>query len=725
MSLSQQELETWLWGAANILRGPVDPANLREFIFPLMFLKRLSDTWGEEHAKAVKVFGEDVHEEVAADFHSFDIPDGCHWSDLRRVTENHGFELQRIMQSIEAANPDKLAQIFGNAPWANPERMPPDRLERLIDHFGQKYLGHSAVSNDLLGRGYEYLLKKFSDESATSAGQHFTPREVVHLLVRILDPKPTDTVYDPACGSGGMLIEAANEVIAAGGSVAQMRFYGQEINQTSASIGRVNLLIHSIEDATVLRGDTLRNPKFVDHTGKLERFDVVVANPPFSLEQWGSDAWATDPHRRAIGGVPPDKRGDFAWVQHMIASMANGTGRVGVVMPHGVLFRGRVEVKIRQHLIERDLLEAVIGLAPNLFYGTTIPACLLIFRAAKPKERVNHVLFVDGQTHYVKGSSQNELSETNVEDLHAAYRDPDTSTKTLARLVSVREIERNDWDLNIGRYLDSRVVEVVDMAEALTQLEEARRLLALAGAAMIERLNEAGYGLRDFAGTAHTARSMLLHDLLAPDRAVLGWRGTTLGEIAQVVSGGTPKTKVPEYWGGDIVWVIPSEVVAQEGGVITQSERMITQVGLASSSAKMLPKGAVLLTSRATIGAVALAGVPLCTNQGFASLVPSEAVLSHFLMYWCQANTHEFTLRSGGNTFKEVSRKKVARIPITLPSLSEQRQIVDLIKSVDSHIGALHACVDLASGLRTGLLSDLLSGRHEIPASYDRFLSDT
>ena len=228
--------------------------------------------------------------------------------------------------------------------------------------------------------------------------------------------------------------------------------------------------------------------------------------------------------------------------------------------------------------------------------------------------------------------------------------------------------------------------------------------------------------LRVCVDTARAARSLLLHDLLAPDRADFGWRGTTLGEIAQVVSGGTPKTKVPEYWGGDIVWVIPSEVVAQEGGVIKQSERMITQAGFSGSSAKMLPKGAVLLTSRATIGAVALAGVPLCTNQGFASLVPSEAVMSHFLMYWCQANTHEFTLRSGGNTFKEVSRKKVARIPITLPPLSEQRKVVDLIKSVDNHIGALHACVDLASGLRTGLLSDLLSGRHEIPVSYDRLL---
>ena len=493
MSIGQGELEAWLWEAANILRGPVDPANLRDFVFPLLFLKRLSDTWDEEQVKAVAVFGEGVHEEVAADFHTFDIPVGCHWSDLRRVTENHGIELQEIMQSIEAANLDKLGQIFGNAPWSEPERMPPDRLERLIDHFGQKYLGISAVSNDLLGRGYEYLLKKFSDESATSAGQYFTPREVVHLLIRILDPQPTDTVYDPACGSAGMLIEAANEVTAGGGSVAQMRFYGQEVNQTSAAIGRMNLLIHSLEDATILRGDTLRDPKFVNHTGKLDRFDVVVANPPFSLKDWGSETWATDPHRRAIGGVPPDGRGDFAWIQHMIASMSPKTGRVGIVMPHGVLFRGGEEAKIRHHLIESDLLEAVIGLAPNLFYGTTIPACLLIFGATKPKERVNHVVFVDGQTHFEKGGSQNELSETNVKGLHAAYVNPDTSPATFARLVPTREIERNEWDLNVGRYLQNGVVEVGDVAEVLARLEESRHALAAAEAAMIERLKEAGY----------------------------------------------------------------------------------------------------------------------------------------------------------------------------------------------------------------------------------------
>jgi len=493
-TISQQELEAWLWEAANILRGPVDPANLRDFVFPLLFLRRLSDAWNEEHELAVEAFGEDVDDEVAADFHKFDIPAGCHWNDLRRVGENHGIELLRIMQRIEAANPDKLAQIFGNAPWANPDKMPPERLQRLIEHFGQKSLRPSEVSNDLLGRGYEYLLKEFSDESATSAGQFFTPREVIHLLVRILDPQPKESIYDPACGSAGMLIEAANEVISSGGSVAQMRFYGQEINQTSAAIGRMNLFIHDVEDAQILRGDTLRDPKFVDSAGKLNQFDVVVANPPFSLKDWGADTWATDPHRRAVGGVPPKGNGDFAWVQHMVSSMKPGLGRVGVVMPHGVLFRGGTEAKIRQHLIETDQLEAVIGLASNLFYGTSIPACLLILRATKADDRAGHVLFVDGSKRFIQGRAQNSLGSSDVDDLYAAYQGDEELDDLGVRLVPHDEIASNDWDCNIGRYLAADETEVVDVAVALDALTEAREIVAAAELSMLQRLKAAGYG---------------------------------------------------------------------------------------------------------------------------------------------------------------------------------------------------------------------------------------
>ena len=492
---AQQDIESWLWESANILRGPVDPANLRDFVFPLLFLKRLSDTWDEEQAKAIKKFGKDIDEETAADFHRFQIPKGCHWSDLRKAAENHGVIVQKITQKIEEANPDLLAQIFGNAPWADHNKMPPERIDRLIAHFSQQDLSPSKVSNDLLGGGYEYLLKRFSDESSTSAGQFFTPRAVVHLLVRILGPKSTDSVYDPACGSAGMLIEAATEVKQSGGSVRQMRFYGQEVNQTSAAIGRMNLFIHDVEDAQIRREDTLQKPKFVDTKGKLEQFDLVVANPPFSLKDWGADKWATDPHKRAIGGVPPKNNGDYAWVQHMITSMKPETGRVGVVMPHGVLFRSGAEGAIRKHLIESDLLETIIGLAPNLFYGTSIPASLMFFRATKDKKRKSHILFIDASKRFGKGKAQNFLSDEDVEDIFAVYQSMGETEKTniSARLVSHDEIEENNWDLNIGRYLKADAAEVVDVQDALASFDSARTELAAAEKALLTKLKAAGY----------------------------------------------------------------------------------------------------------------------------------------------------------------------------------------------------------------------------------------
>jgi len=494
-TISHQEMEAWLFEAANILRGPVDPANLRDFVFPLLFLARLSDAWDEEHAQAVEAFGEDVDDEVAADFHKFVIPDDCHWSDLRRVAENHGIELLRIMQSIEAANPDKLAQIFGNAPWADPNKMPPERLERLIEHFNQKYLGPSEIPNDLLGHGYEYLLKEFSDESATSAGQFFTPREVIHLLVRILSPQPADAVYDPACGSAGMLIEAANEVIASGGSVAQMRFYGQEINQTSAAIGRMNLFIHDVEDAQILRGDTLRNPRHLDEDGSLQRFDVVLANPPFIMSDWGAELWATDPFSRAFGGVPPNENGDYAWAQHMIASMKPVTGRIGVVMPHGVLFRPGSEATIREHLVQTDLIDAVIGLPANIFYGTPMETCLLILHSKKADSRRGHVLVIDGSDQFTTGTGQNTLSSDNLEVIYTMYESPETSEfeGSKVRLVPNSQIEANHWNLSISHYLETETDERLSATELIRDLDSAGRDLVKAQELLRVQLKKAGY----------------------------------------------------------------------------------------------------------------------------------------------------------------------------------------------------------------------------------------
>jgi type I restriction enzyme M protein len=315
----------------------------------------------------------------------------------------------------------------------------------------------------------------------------------VRLLIRILDPQAGESVYDPACGSGGMLVETINTVRDHGGDTRTLRLYGQEVNLTTSAIARMNLYLHDIEDFKIVRGDTLRSPGLRGADGRISTFDVVVANPPFSLTNWGADTWAAD--TRSVGGVPPAKNGDFAWVQHMVASMDPKVGRVGVVMPHGVLFRGGAEAKIRQHLIEHDQLEAVIGLPSNLFYSTAIPASLLIFRASKLEARRGHVLFVDGSARFAKGRNQNQMSPEDVLAILDAYTsgaDPDGEGGVHLRLVPVTETEANGWDLNIGRYLRGSSDEDLDLDAALAAYEVARTNRVASEQSLFHRLAAAG-----------------------------------------------------------------------------------------------------------------------------------------------------------------------------------------------------------------------------------------
>lgn len=488
------ELESRLWAAANSLRGPVDPGDFKSYVFPLLFLKWINDTWDWEHAQAVADFGDSVSSDEEADYHRFDIPDGCHWADVRNTTNNVGVKLRNTLDALELANPQKLAGIFGDVAWGNKERLPEPSLLNLIDTFDRLTLNPEAVPNDLLGAAYEYLLRQFADESGKKAGEFFTPRAVVRLLVKLLDPQPGETIYDPACGSGGMLVETIGEVREHGGDVRTLRLFGQEVNLTTSAIARMNLYLHDIEDFQILRGDTLRDPKFRDTRGELSRFDVVIANPPFSLKNWGADQWVTD--TRAFCGVPPKNTADLAWVQHMVASMDPARGRVGVVMPHGVLFRGGAEATIRQCLVEGDRLDAVIGLPPNLFYSTSIPASLLIFRSAKPEGRKGKVLFVDGSARFAKGKNQNFMADEDITAVVAAHHLGEIlgdGGGVPVRLADHDEIRANGWDLNLARYVKVVAGSGLNVPTALAQLAEAQAALREAEVRLAERLKAAGY----------------------------------------------------------------------------------------------------------------------------------------------------------------------------------------------------------------------------------------
>ncbi len=469
VDLKSRALSGHLWEAANILRGPVDAADFKTYIFPLLFFKRISDVYDEEFAVALEESDGDLEFAHFPENHRFQIPEGCHWTDVRARSTNIGHALQKAMRCIEQANPDTLHGIFGDAQWTNKDRLSDALLKDLIEHFSSLSLGNDNCKADILGQAYEYLIKKFADLTNKKAGEFYTPRSVVALMVCILAPKAGDAIYDPACGTGGMLLEALHHVKEHGGDEHLMlgKLYGQEKNLTTSSIARMNLFLHGAEDFHIERGDTLRQPAFYSGDS-LAVFDCVIANPPFSLKKWGDDVWTNDPYGRNFAGLPPAKSGDFAWVQHMIKSMARKTGRMAVVLPQGVLFRMAKEGKIRRKLLEMDILETVIGLGQNLFYGASLAASILIFRETKPKEHRMKVLFIDGSKEFKSGRAQNELLPEHVENIHNWYENYQ-DVEGICRVVTLDDIRENDFNLNIPRYVEPVIEEeamTVDQAVA-------------------------------------------------------------------------------------------------------------------------------------------------------------------------------------------------------------------------------------------------------------------
>lgn len=469
------ELEQYLARAADLLRGSVDQADFKAYIFPLMFFKRISDVYIEEFEQALEESGGDHEFAAFAENHRFAIPAGNLWDDVRSRTENIGTALQTAFREIEKANPETLYGIFGNANWTNKDKLPDRKLADLIEHFSTRTLSSANVAPDVFGNAYEYLIKRFADQSNKKAGEYYTPRWVIGLLINILNPNEGESVYDPACGTGGMLIEVIEHVRAAGGSPKTLwgKLYGQEKVLATSAIARMNLLLHGVEDFKIVREDTLRHPAFYAGNS-LAQFDCVVANPPFSLKNWGETEWATDKWgRNSLGGIPPKGYADWAWVQHMLTSARATTGRVAVVLPQGALFRQGAEARIRTQVLKSDVVDAVIGLAPNLFYGTGLAACVLILRLDRPAERRGKVLVVNGETLFRRGRNQNTLEPDQASRLFTTYeRFGDTAG--LSRVVHLDEIASHDYNLNIPLYVKpADTAGQATLEQALTDLEAA------------------------------------------------------------------------------------------------------------------------------------------------------------------------------------------------------------------------------------------------------------
>lgn len=469
--LKLSQLEQYLSKAAWILKGPVDASDFKIYIFPLLFFKRLSDVFDEEYKIALEESDGDKEYAMLPEFHRFIIPEGCHWNDVRETTSNVGLAIEKALRGIEQANQEYLYGIFGDAQWSNKHKLSDRLLTDLIEHFSQYSLSNSLVEPDILGQAYEYLIKHFADLTNKKAGEFYTPRSVVHLLGLILDPHEGENIYDPACGTGGMLLECVDHLKENNEDYRTLKLFGQEKNLTSSSIARMNMFLHGIEDFQIVRGDTLRNPAFFEADG-LKTFDCVIANPPFSLKDWGADIWVNDPFGRNIAGVPPKGNGDMAWVQHMIKSM-NKTGRMTVVLPHGALFRKAAEGKIREALLKKDVLEAVIGLGSNIFYGTQLAACVLVFKQQKEKHKQGKVLFIDGSEQIKVGRAQNYLEPNNVQQLYQWFTQFE-NVENFVKVATIDEIKENDYNLNIPLYVEKIIEDnLPSVEEALEELKTA------------------------------------------------------------------------------------------------------------------------------------------------------------------------------------------------------------------------------------------------------------
>lgn len=449
--------------------------------------------YDEEVELALADSGGDCDYAAFPENHRFQIPAGCHWRDARERTAKVGQGIQRCLREIERANPSTLYGIFGDAQWSNKERFSDGLLRDLLEHFSRLRLSNAEVDSDILGQAYEYLIKQFADATNNKAGEFYTPRSVVRLMINILGPREGETIYDPACGTGGMLLEAVNHVRESGGNVRLLwgKLYGQERNLTTSSIARINLFLHGIEDFRIVRGDTLRQPAFYSGD-RLSQFDCVIANPPFSLERWGEELWVNDPYGRKFAGLPPRKSGDYAWVQHMVCSMAPVSGRMAVVLPHGALFRMGMEGKIRRRILEEDLLEAVIGLGPNLFYGTGLAACILVFRSRKETVHQGKILLIDASAQFKKGRNQNALEPEHGAQILEWYRGC-RDVAGVARVASIEEIASNDYNLNIPLYVEpADKEETITVEEAVADLKESLQKAYAAEHRLKELLKDAG-----------------------------------------------------------------------------------------------------------------------------------------------------------------------------------------------------------------------------------------
>lgn len=473
--ITLEDLKGFLWSAAVHLRGQIDAAGYKEYIFPLLFFKRISDVFDEQFAAFVHEGGEEYAHEQVGDL-PICIPEGAHWRDVRQVTENVGQRLVEAFIAIEQANPPKemdgrkiggLNGIFGPKDgWTNKAKMPDHIITSLIEEFSKYTLSLSACPADEMGQAYEYLVGKFADDAGNTAQEFYTNRTVVTLMAEILQPRPDESIYDPTCGSGGMLVKCLDYLRNKGEEWQGVKVFGQEVNGLTSSIARMNLYLNGVEDFSIACGDTLEHPAFFEGS-QLRKFDIVLANPPYSIKEWNREAFMNDKWGRNFLGTPPQGRADYAFIQHILASMNDENGRCAILLPHGVLFRNE-ERDVRKRLIESDLLEAVIGLGPNLFYNAPMEACILFCNKNKSLQMQNKVIFINAVKEVTRKNAESYLEDFHIQKILSAFREKNDIPK-FKSTIDISAIAENNFDISIQKYvfIDEIVSENISLDKAI------------------------------------------------------------------------------------------------------------------------------------------------------------------------------------------------------------------------------------------------------------------
>ena len=487
--ITSEKLFNHLYECCNILRGPINQDEYKQYIIPILFFKRISDVYDEETEKALKESGGDEEFAAFPENHSFVIPDKCHWKDIRNKSQNVGKAIIDAMMGIEKANPDVLNGVFtsfDDAVWSDKNKLSDERLKNLVEHLSSLKVGNNDYDADVMGDAYEYLIKKFADLSKKNAGEFYTPRSIVKLLVMLMDPKAGDDVYDPACGTGGMLIEAIHHINDAKKTYGHI--YGQEKNLATSAIARMNLFLHGAKDFKIYQGDTLRDPKFLK-AGKVKKFDCVIANPPFGLDKWGTDVFANDAYGRNIWGAPSDSNADYAWLQHMVCSMEDKKGRLAIILPQGALFHSGKEAQMRQKLIDSDKIECVITLVQGVFFSTGVSACIILLNNNKKPSHKNKICMIDASNIYTPLRAQNIMTEENINEVYNLYKNYEDAIEK-CKIVDKKDIKDTLIPKN---YIDKKEAEKINPKEVKKRFIETYKKMIENEEKMKKLLIEGGY----------------------------------------------------------------------------------------------------------------------------------------------------------------------------------------------------------------------------------------